>query len=192
MKVLITLLLLLTSFFQVSGQEMPADENGKVVFYEVVQTAPLPKAALYANAVQWLSGKLPAWQDETGGDTAACRLTAAYEFPVYAKGYVSQQIHGTITCRLTVQIKDSRYRFYLSDFVFHYYHMDRTYKMVPTGKTKPLEEAKAPGWQKTWDSHRQAALKAATELAAGLKAGMKNKAPEEEKIAKSAKISENW
>jgi hypothetical protein len=70
--------------------------------------------------------------------------------------------------------------------------MDRTYKMVPTGKTKPLEDLKAPGWQNTWEGHREAAGKAANNLAAGLKASMKNKTPEEEKIAKSAAISEKW
>jgi hypothetical protein len=192
MKVLTTLLLLLTPLLRISGQGLPTGENGRVVFYEVVQTDPLPKEALYANAVKWLAEKLPSWQDETNGDTAAYRFTAAYEFPVYAKGYVSKQLHGTITCRLVLQIKDSRYRFYLSDFVFHYYHMDRTYKMVPTGKTKPLEDLKAPGWQNTWEGHREAAGKAANNLAAGLKASMKNKTPEEEKIAKSAAISEKW
>jgi superoxide dismutase len=75
--------------------------------------------------------------------------------------------------------------------MFHYHKTDRTYKVVPTGQTKPLEDLKAPGWQLTWKSHREAVVKAMNALAADLKNALQPKTPEA-KIAKSTTITENW
>ena len=69
--------------------------------------------------------------------------------------------------------------------------MGRTYKMTPTGRTKPLEDAKAPGWQLTWKSHRETTVKTMNVLAADLKNTLQPKAPEV-KIAKSTTITESW
>lgn len=187
------LLLLLLAALPVLGQAaLPVDEQGKVVFYEVVNTEGLPKEVLYARALGWLAEQTTDWKEESGGDGATYRFTANRHFPVYAKGYVSKQLHGTISYRLTLEIKDNRYRYYCNDLVFHYYQIDRTYKMVPTGKTKPLEDQKAPGWQQTWKSHRETTVKTMTALAANLKDGLQKKAANEEKIAKSATITETW
>jgi hypothetical protein len=193
MKATHLLLLLLFAIAPVLGQAaLPVDEHGKVVFYEVVNLERLPKEVLYASAIAWLTERTSDWKEESGGDGTSYRFTANRQFPVYAKGYISKQLHGIISYRFTLELKDNRYRYYCNDFVFHYYKMDRNYKMAPTGQTKPLEDQKAAGWQQTWKSHREATMKTMNALAADLKDGLQKKAPAEEKIAKSATITETW
>ena len=76
-------------------------------------------------------------------------------FMVYAQSGVLQKVSGKITYRYQLSVKDNKYRYVFDDFVFHYYHQDRNYKMVESGKTRSLNDAKAAGWQKLWDQHRQ-------------------------------------
>jgi hypothetical protein len=192
MKAVSLLLLLLLPLLPAFGQAaLPFDEHGKVVFYEVVTRESTPKEALYAAALGWLGANAPEYREEREADGTAYRFTATREFPVYAKGYVSRQLHGTISYRLTLELKDGRYRYYCNDFVFHYHKTDRNYKVVPTGQTKPLEEPKAAGWQHTWKSHREATVKAMDALAADLKHALQSKTSEP-KIAKSTTITEKW
>ena len=192
MKAVSLLLLLLLPLAPVFGQAaLPLDEHGKVVFYEVVDREGTPKEALYAAALGWLGANAPEYQEQRETDGTAYRFTATRQFPVYAKGYVSKQLHGTISYQLTLEIKDGRYRYYCNDFVFHYHKIDRTYKMAPTGQTKPLEDPKAPGCQITWKSHREAVVKMMNALEADLKNALQPKAPEV-KIAKSTTVTENW
>ena len=75
-------------------------------------------------------------------------------FYVYQRGVATKQIHGTVTYRVTLDIKDNKYRYTVSDFVYHYYQKDRNFNYVPTGRTKPLEDTEAHGWQKTWEKHK--------------------------------------
>ena len=192
MKAVSLMLLLLLPLLPALGQAaLPLDEHGKVVFYEVVSRENTPKEALYAAALGWLGANAPDYREGREADGSAYRFTANRQFPVYAKGYVSKQLHGTISYRLTLELKDGRYRYYCNDFVFHYHKMDRNYQVVPTGRTKPLEDAKAPGWQITWKSHQEATAQAMNALAADLKNALQQKAPEV-KIAKSATVTENW
>jgi hypothetical protein len=192
MKAVSLLLLLLLPLLPALGQAaLPLDEHGKVVFYEVVTRESTPKEALYAAALGWLGTHAPEYREEREADGTAYRFTATGGFPVYAKGYVSKQLHGTISYRLTLELKDGRYRYYCNDFVFHYHKMDRNYKVVPTGQTKPLEDPKAAGWQHTWKSHREATVQAMDALAADLKNALQPKASEA-KIAKSTTITEKW
>jgi hypothetical protein len=44
--------------------------------------------------------------------------------------------------------------------------------MVKTGNTKPLEETKAPGWQKLWTEHRRTVFALVNNQVSGLKVKM--------------------
>jgi hypothetical protein len=192
MKAVSLLLLLLLPLLPAFGQAtLPLDEHGKVVFYEVVNREGAPKDALYAAALGWMGTNAPDYQEEREADGTAYRFLATRQFPVYAKGYVSKQLHGTISYRLTLELKDGRYRYYCKDFVFHYHKVDRTYKVVPTGRTKPLEDPKAAGWQQTWKAHQETVAKTMNALAADLKNALQQRAPEA-KIAKGATVTKNW
>ena len=68
--------------------------------------------------------------------------------------------------------KINHFRLVVSNFVFAYYKQARTYEMVPSGKSKALEESNAQGWQATWDSHRAVTQNKMTELSSNLKSSL--------------------
>jgi len=162
MKSLIGVLLLAVSSFGLHAQGLPLDEQNKVSFYEVVKADSIKAGLLYTNARNWL---LSRGYTLTEADSLKGRLVASHSFPVYDKGYVTKKIHGKISYRLRVEVKDNKYRYEFNDFVFAYYKEDRYSHSVPTGQTKALEEKTASGWQKLWEKHRsdtQAKIEALT------------------------------
>lgn len=151
------------------AQALPLDDQGKVSFYAVEKADSLQASRLYAHAKSWLQRRGYALVE---ADSAAGRLVATHALGVYDRGYLTKKLHGNVRYRCTVDVKDGRYRAQFTDFVFAYYHEDHTYHLVPTGKTKPLEEPLAAGWQKLWQSHRQDTFAGITTLQAELKTAM--------------------
>ena len=151
------------------AQALPLDERGRVSFAEVVPADSLRAAALYAHAKAWLRQRGYALAE---ADSVAGRLVGAHAFGVYDRGYISRRLHGKVRYRLTVEVKNGRYRTQFADFSFAYYREDRTARLQPTGQTKPLEDATAPGWQKLWETHRHDTQLAVGSLAEELKTAM--------------------
>jgi hypothetical protein len=134
------------------AQVLPLDERGKVCFYDVVKLDSSKAELLYTNAKNWLQSR---GYSLTEGDSLGGKLVTTNAFPVYDKGYVTKKMHGKVNYQLTIEVKNGKYRYQFTDFVFAYYKEDRTYRLAPTGKTKPLEDTKASGWQHLWEKHRQ-------------------------------------
>lgn len=151
------------------GQALPLDNQGKVTFYEVVPADTLRATTLYAHAKHWLHQY---GYTLSTADSVAGRLVATQALPLYDRGYLTKKLHGKMRYQLTLEVKDGRYRAQFTDFVFDYYHEDRAYHLVPTGKTKPLEEALAAGWQKLWQTHRHDTQLGISTLQAELKTAM--------------------
>jgi hypothetical protein len=135
------------------AQLLPKDEAGKVVFEDIVKADSIKSLLLYTNGMKWITDS--GYQIVSGDGS---KITATQQFPVYDKGYVTKKLHGKISFSLSIEVKDGKYRYRFSDFVFAYYKEDRTYHFVPTGKKKPLEEASAQGWQKLWENHKKTTL----------------------------------
>lgn len=151
------------------GQSLPTDEQGRITFSEVVPADTLAAGRLYARGKAWLRRRGYAL---TTADSAGGRLVATNAFGVYDRGYATKKLHGKMQYQLTVEVKKGRYRQQFTSFVFAYYAEDRTYHLVPTGKTKPLEDLTATGWLKLWQSHREATRQTVADLAAELKTAM--------------------
>ena len=152
------------------AQALPLDEQGRAGFAEVVRADSLRAGLLYAHARAWLRRR---GYEVTEADSAAGRLVAAHAFGVYDHGYVTKRLHGKVRYRLVVEVKDGRYRAQFTDFTFAYYQDDRSAHPQPTGKTKPLEEATAYGWQKLWEAHRHDTATTVAGLAGELKTAMR-------------------
>jgi hypothetical protein len=155
--------------FAARAQALPLDERGKVGFAAVVRADSLQAGILYAHAKTWLRRR---GYELAEADSVAGRLVAAHAFGVYDRGYLTKRLHGKVHYRLTVEVKDGRYRSQFTDFSFAYHQPDRNALPQPTGKTKPLEDATAPGWQKLWETHRQDTALTVTTLAEELKTAM--------------------
>ena len=143
-------------------------ETGEVVFEDVVSADSLSADLLCDNAHRWLAAhKMQLTADSA--NSSGCQLYAIGEMPVYTQGYMSRHLNGMVRYRLRLETKAGKYRYRFDGFVFHYYHENRNYQQVPTGKTKPLAEEKAPGWQKTWDYNRNTVRRNVENFAADLK-----------------------
>lgn len=152
-------LLLLTSGILTKSEAQKASPV-PVEFSNVVVADSLAKLDLFHNAVHW-TNSLKANDEKvilTESDSLAGKVSGESSFFVYAQSGILKKVSGLITYKLSVEVKDNKYRYQLSNFVFHYYKQDRNYNMVETGKTKPLEELKATGWQKLWTQHRATVL----------------------------------
>ncbi|WP_345057826.1 DUF4468 domain-containing protein [Hymenobacter glaciei] len=151
------------------AQALPLDEQGRVGFAEVVRADSLRAGLLYSHARAWLQRR---GYEVAEADSAAGRLVAAHAFGVYDHGYVTKRLHGKVRYRLLVEVKNGRYRAQFTDFSFAYYQDDRSARPQPTGKTKPLEDTAAPGWQKLWEAHRRDTRLTVASLAEELKTAM--------------------
>jgi hypothetical protein len=171
MKRIFIFLLFTCCFYSHAQAQLPQDDKGHILFTEVVKADSLDEKLLYSNAKAWLvaSGHHLAG---TAEDSLAGKLQASNGFYVYAKGYLTKKIHGKITYNTTLEVKNGRYRYTFSDFVFHYYAEDRTFKTTATGRVKPLEEQKAGGWQAQWDAHKHSTNNTITTQVESLKAAM--------------------
>ena len=142
------------------GQYLPVDSMGRCRVGEVVIAEGFSGALLFANQWKWLNGlaKGESRLSNIVKDSLNNKISADFEFVVYAQSGILKKVAGLISYHIATEAKDGKYRFEMKDFLFHYYVQDRNYRMVPTGKTKPMEEARALGWQKHWDDHRKSAF----------------------------------
>lgn len=157
-------------------------ENNKIVFYEVTSTDSIPKELLHQNAYNWLvAQKFTSIVDSLTAE--GHKLSAVSEYPVYATGYLTKRQNGSISYKIQIEVKENKYRYRFTDFVFHYYHENRNYQVVPTGKVKPLEDTNASGWQKTWEFNKKTTYVLVNSLISDLKKAIVYN-PTQEKMAK--------
>lgn len=146
MKKFVAFIFLYTIFtFTSFSQVVP-----EFIFSEVVVLDSVGSEILFKNGKEWVV-KNGLQSIDT---TLLNRINAEASFFVYQKGLISKQIHGKVHYTFFLEVKDNKYRYTFSDFVFHYYKQNRNYEMKPTGKEKSLNDLTAKGWQKTWDQHK--------------------------------------
>ncbi len=174
-------------FHQADAQTVLPLEAGKVVYYDIVEADSLSREILSENAHRWLSAQnFASIADSVTAD--GYKLVANNQLPVYATGYVSKKQNGIVTYNLLIELKNGKYRYRFSDFVFHYYRENRNYKLISTGKTKPLEENTASGWQKTWEYNQKLTHQTINALIETLKKEMQHHpAAEKTTVAKEEK-----
>jgi hypothetical protein len=155
--ILIALTLFVTTFGVKAQVNLPLNSSGKAEVAEVVAVDSLNRYELYSHAENLLPG-ISAFvekMDVIENDPIAGKISCALRFTAYNQqlGILKKEI-GAVTYKMSIEVKDGKYRYSFSDIIFHYYKQDRNYKMVETGQKKGLEEAKASGWQKNWNGCR--------------------------------------
>jgi len=151
-KLLLKLFFLFLIVIQSQAQNNPIEKStNKIAVIETVSTEQWDSVEIYNRIKGWMiEKKLSILEDSINKS-----LLSKNSFFVYNKGPFSKTLHGKIHYSLLIEIKNKRYRYTISNFVFHYYKQNRNYAFVPTGKTKPLEEKSAPGWGKLWEDHKK-------------------------------------
>lgn len=133
--------------------QLPFDENKKVTYQDIIKTdSSITVIQLLNNAEKWVEKNM----DLMAIDADKKTITGTNEFWTYSHKGVLQRTTGKITHDVSIEIKEGKYRYTFTNFVYHYYITDRYNKFGPTGQKRPLESVKAPGWTKLWNKHKYA------------------------------------
>jgi hypothetical protein len=170
-------------------EDMPLDERGRYIYYEVVEGKQVPADSLRARAIAFLNIKKlsPVSLTKDG-------LTAAGKFLISKTAFVLTRPSGEVQYQFAFEIKEDKYRFWLTDFVFIPYKRDRYANYVPANvKGTPLEASPGKLNAGEWASYLSAASQQAGSFAAAFKASLSQsvKIKTEPKV-KKAISTRNW
>jgi hypothetical protein len=125
-------------------------------------------------------------------DTENLSITNKASFYVYQYGSINKAIDGAVEYDITLEIKDGRYRYTITNFTFNEYKRNRYGKFEPiSGKYMPLEMDVSNLNKKGWENHRQVVYDKCQELIQNLYSNM---IYSEESDPKSKKIKkqDDW
>jgi hypothetical protein len=158
-------------------------------FSNVVVADSLSKQFLFQNALRFVDD-LKGNNEKamlSQNDSILGKVEAESSYFVYTQQPgMLKKLSGRVSYKISIEVKDKKYRYRFNDFVFHYYKQDRYYKMVETIKVKSLNDPSASGWQKLWDSHRSTTMNKMKEHCKQLEIKMieKPETPAEKMMAK--------
>lgn len=208
MKIINCSLALLLSFFveSIQAQILPLAENGKVTFTEIVKLDSTYSATLLMNnANRWV--KLLRNEDKKPMSikSDSNSIKGSNNYLVYVETFkigVLKKTSGHISYDFLIEIKQGRYKYTFTNFVFHYYDTNRlnSYDYLtpkPNGKTKKLEEKNAGGWIGTWRAHKVTTRDKMEEYTTNLKKMMaedpdRDRLLMQKKEVEQKKLKDNW
>ncbi|WP_184549480.1 DUF4468 domain-containing protein [Mucilaginibacter sp. FT3.2] len=120
------------------------DERNKYIYYQTVEQAALVKDTLFNRGLNFMRKAYPKGKLKiTKTDEAAGVLTGEGSFVVTKKALILSSMGGQIAYTLHIEVKDGKYRYWFTDFVFSPYTRDR-YGMdvLQPGVGIPMEDAK--------------------------------------------------
>lgn len=144
MKKYLVLIILLTTFAKLSAQQkqLPLDDRGKYIYYEVVDVKTVNKDSLLHRASYFVNQvyKKSMKQESTTDSSILANGTLVIDKTLLVAGHPS----GEVKYNFSVEIRSGKYRFWLTDFEYIPYQRDRYGNFVAaTNIGTPLE--KAPG-----------------------------------------------
>jgi len=187
-----TLILLLLSLYteiSVAQKELSFDEHNKYIYYQVVDMPGLTKDTLLSRGLSFVKSAYP----KTNVSATATQLTGRGKFLVYGGASILKHENGEITFLLTIECKDQKYRYWITDFVFTPYQRDRYGNFVPEqGINIPLETASSKLDKKEAGYYVQEAGAFCKELGVKLKRYITGARPAKKpEIAKKV-VTDNW
>jgi len=135
---------------------LPVDDNGKVEYFNSVETDSIDYHTLWDNAGEFLStlsvtGQL---KKEVQANENLSELTHQFGFYLFVKPTLTKQIDGIMIADITIKINDSQYMYYINNFKFIKYARDRFGQFAPkSSKRYPLELYYPDNTKKTWKTH---------------------------------------
>ena len=135
--------LALTNTVLAQKDSLAVDEHGKYIYYKVIEQDKFDTDTLYARAQHFFKYVYPKTELKlTRADANAHTLAGAGLFTVSDKGSISKHDDGQVTYTLNLEIKDKKYRYWLTNFIFTPYYRDRYNNYVPQpGMDMPIEQA---------------------------------------------------
>jgi hypothetical protein len=192
---MIKLQLLFATVFVTLFQQVlfPVDEYGKYTFHEVVEIPGMSQDDLFKNGESFLKKVkvLNSKKKYLTVNQENYALSNKGSFYVYQYGSVNKAIAGAVEYDILLEVKDGRYRYTITNFIFNEFQRNRYGKYEPmNGKNTPLETEVSNLNKKGWEKHRQVVYDKTQELIQNLQSNMIY--TEESKKYKKIKKDENW
>lgn len=178
MKFLSSLLFFVSSFVIANAQteqSLPVDEQGKFIYYEVVNNT-AAKDLLKQRAISYVKKQNKDLKfNAIQGDTA---LLATGKMVINKTLLVMSHPSGEVLYKFQAEIKEGKYRFWLTDFSFIPYQRDRYGNFVPsTSVATPLEKDPGKLNAAQWKEYQSQTAKYAKQFAIEFKKHMASEAP---------------
>lgn len=147
-------------------EELPLDDRGKYIYYEVVSQKGKTVEELIQAAKAYFKNKINLSEKDS-------LYTGKGKLIINKTAFVLTRPSGEVRYQLYLDFKEGKYRFWLTDFSFIPYQRDRYGNFVPaTSIGLPLEQKPGKLNAAEWASYRKATAKEAQEFAAHLKQSM--------------------
>jgi len=172
---------LIVSFGNSFAQDAKAPKDSaivakKVSYSEIVKVDSTNRFELYKKASKWVSQQKFEILEE---DALGGKIAAKNSFIVYSDKGVLAKPNGDFTYDIIIDIKEGKYRYTFSNFIYRRYKQDRQdlLKYIPERSKKPIEDTKAPGWKKQWAKDKLQVNDKINEHIVSLREAMKYVAP---------------
>ncbi len=136
--ILLLLIICKASFAQKDA--LALDEHSKYIYFQLNDQPGLTADTLYKRCLNFLKSHYKN-TDFKGGVTSAEPTVIKGKLIVYSNTTLAKHESGEVDFTLTMEFKDAKYRFWLTDFIIVPYQKDRynIYKAIP-GVSYPLEK----------------------------------------------------
>jgi hypothetical protein len=147
------------------------DENSKYIYYQVVSHPDLPADTLFNRALYFFKTAYPqSTLKLIAADKEKGMVSASGNFLVSKKTLLTSHEDGSVAFSMRVDVKDGKYRYWLSDFVFNPYQRNRynVYESIP-GIYIPLEKSEGKIEKKDFAAYLDGVLTSSRKIGATLK-----------------------
>ncbi|SHF87179.1 DUF4468 domain-containing protein [Pedobacter caeni] len=154
--------------------ELPFDERGKFIYYEVVSQKEVKAEVLMERAAKFFNSSKELKLQTSPQDSL---WMARGKMVINKTAFVLSRPSGEVWYHLYADFKEGKYRFWLTDFSFISYHRDRYGNFVPeTTVAIPLENKPGKLNAGEWTAYSKATAREAKLFAERFKKGMSESA----------------
>jgi hypothetical protein len=184
---LIAICLLFAGMAHAQKSLLSLDEHNKYIYYQVVDLPKFSADSLDRNAAGFVKAVYP----KAKSKSSKGNVTVSDKFLTYTS--IVKHESGEINYTLTIECKDQKYRYWITDFTFTPYQKDRFGNFVPiAGIAVPLESASAKYDKKDTEGYLNQTAIFCKQVGENLKQYMINApAPKKEEITKKV-VTEKW
>lgn len=155
--------------------EFPLDETGRYTFTDVAELNGMSINQLYENGEKFMK-KIKVLHSKTKyfkADKVNNQIFNRGSFYVYRLGSVKKGIGGAVEYDITLDFKEGKYRYTISNFQFNEYKKNRYGKYEPIkGKYTPLEMGVSALNTKEWEKQKEVVYEKTQELIQNLNGEM--------------------
>lgn len=190
LSLFLMLLIFGSSLLAQEVSELPKDETGKYIYYEVVHGVVLPEDSLIQKLTDFIAENKKEIKEVSRAEKS---IKAKGKMVISKTLAMLSRPSGEIIYNFYFEVNEQKYRFWLTDFKFIPYYRDRYGNFVPsTSVGEPLENKPKKSNAAQWEDYKVQVSNYTVNFANRLKNYLSSKP--EQKLTPSEKkvVSKTW